>query len=513
MAMSPARVLSGSRCVTIASRLALVAATVVFTSCGDDTPSGGFPPSSTFAALCAAPRSGIDPSTLRPYRDRQGTLADEKDWLRSWTDELYLWYREVPALDPAAYATPLDYFAVLKTPATTTSGRSKDRFHFAQPTAATQAQFQAGVEVGYGVEWEVVASRPPREVRAAYLEPNLPAANATANLLRGAQVLAVDGVDVVNGIDANALDAGLFPSTPGEPHTFVLLDVGSVTSRTVKLTAAAVTTTPVQHVQVVAPGVGYMLFNSQLATAESQLISAVQQLAGVTDLVLDLRYNGGGYLDIASELAFMIAGPAATAGKVFERSVFNDRYPGQDPVTGSAGLTPFAATAPGFFTAPPGQALPHLDLPRVFVLTGPGTCSASESIINGLQGVGVQVIQVGTTTCGKPYGFYPQDNCGTTYFSIEFQGVNAKGFGEYPDGFRPGGTGDASPPGCVVADDWAHALGDPNEGRLAAALGYRATQTCPPAPSGLALSRSALTTAEGEALTRPAWREIRVLRR
>ena len=47
------------------------------------------------------------------------------------------------------------------------------------------------------------------------------------------------------------------------------------------------------------------------------------------------------------------------------------------------------------------------------------------------------MVQIGSTTCGKPYGFYPEDNCGTTYFSIQFQGVNAKGFGDYPDGFTP----------------------------------------------------------------------------
>jgi hypothetical protein len=101
---------------------------------------------------------------------------------------------------------------------------------------------------------------------------------------------------------------------------------------------------------------------------------------------------------------------------------------------------PFHSEAQGF-TTPFGQSLPTLNLPRVFVLTGPDTCSASESVINSLQGVDVEVIQIGTTTCGKPYGFYPEDNCGTTYFTIEFQGVNAKGFGDYTDGFSPGGTG------------------------------------------------------------------------
>jgi hypothetical protein len=57
----------------------------------------------------------------------------------------------------------------------------------------------------------------------------------------------------------------------------------------------------------------------------------------------------------------------------------------------------------------------------VFVLTGGGTCSASEAFMNGLRGVGVEVIQIGSTTCGKPYGFYAQENCGTTYFSIQFR--------------------------------------------------------------------------------------------
>ena len=57
--------------------------------------------------------------------------------------------------------------------------------------------------------------------------------------------------------------------------------------------------------------------------------------------------------------------------------------------------------------------------------------------MNGLRGVGVEVIQIGSTTCGKPYGFYPTDNCGTTYFTIQFKGVNDAGFGDYSDGFSP----------------------------------------------------------------------------
>ena len=79
--------------------------------------------SSAFANKCAAPRTGVDAITGRSFPDRQGTVTDEKRFLKAWTNELYLWYREVPDSDPASsqYATPLDYFAVLKTSATTVS--------------------------------------------------------------------------------------------------------------------------------------------------------------------------------------------------------------------------------------------------------------------------------------------------------------------------------------------------------------------------------------------------------
>ena len=86
------------------------------------------------------------------------------------------------------------------------------------------------------------------------------------------------------------------------------------------MTSVDVTSTPVQNVDTVTTAsgkVGYMLFNDHIATAEQELIDAVNQLktAGISDLVLDIRYNGGGFLDIASELAYMIAGNARTTAR------------------------------------------------------------------------------------------------------------------------------------------------------------------------------------------------------
>ena len=150
------------------------------------------------------------------------------------------------------------------------------------------------------------------------------------------------------------------------------------------------------------------------------------------------------------------------------------------------------------------------------VLTSSGTCSASESIINGLRGVGVQVFQIGATTCGKPFGFYPEDNCGTTYFSIQFQGVNAQGFGEYTDGFSPSSSASATGaavPGCVVGDDFNHALGDPAEGRLAAALRYLADRSCPGGTTGSTTSAAAEAAANDGVMYKSPWRENRILRR
>lgn len=482
---------------------------------------GTFQPSTNFEARCATPRTG---NNNQPFPDMQGSATSENHWLRSWTNETYLWFDEVADQNPALFTTP-DYFLVQKTTAKTVSGTDKDRFHFSRDTASWNQLSQFGIEAGYGLQWFLMASQPPREIRVAYVDPG--SAAATAGLIRGDSLISVDGVDAVNN-DTRAgvvsINAGLFPETAGESHAFNLQHPDGSTF-TVTLQSNSAPSLPVQNVKAIATAagpVGYMQFNDHIATAESALISAINNLKaqGVTDLVLDIRYNGGGYLDIASELAYMIAGPTRTTSQTFERLSFNSKSPTTNPVTGGAITpTPFLTVAQGFSTAN-GTPLPTLNLDRVFVLSGSGTCSASEAIINGLRGVDVQVILIGGTTCGKPYGFYPTDNCGTTYFSIQFKGVNAKDFGEYPDGFTPQNqvaVGGEPIEGCSVKDDFTHALGDPLEARLAAALGYiSGPGTCPTAPTtGPVVSgkqRQEATAFEGHAPKSP-WRENRIMRR
>lgn len=466
---------------------------------------GVFKPAEDFADLCENPRIGIDPITSTNYPDQQGTTTDENNWLRSMTNDLYLWYDEVPDLNPALYSSPLDYFDLLVTDELTPSGAYKDQFHFATSTEEWYNRTQQGISAGYGAEFAIISAAPPREIVVAYTQPDSPATDV--GITRGAKIISVNGEPVSNG-DANILNAVFFPSDIGQSNQFEVQDLGSSTTRVVTMVSENVTTTSVQNVSTISTAsgnVGYITFNEHILTSEDQLIAAINQLAtdNVNDLVLDLRYNGGGYLFIASQLAYMIAGPDNTSNETFDGLVFNDKHTLVNPVTGNL-ITP----TPFYSTDRDDNPLPKLNLDRVFILTSSGTCSASEAIINGLRGVDVDVYLMGSTTCGKPYGFYEMPNCGTSYFTVMFRGENAKGFGDYADGFAPSDSASGFGvlvPGCTVADDFTHQLGDVDEAKLATALDYRAqlnstgTATCnvptmSPKVSGLATAANNKTS-------------------
>ncbi len=461
-------------------------------------------PSASFAQQCAA-NNPLAASNLRT-----ASLDTEKKWLRAYFDEAYLWRDEVPRVDPSwsgfsgsdTYAAMDAYFEALKTTQLTGSGARRDRFSFTYPTDKWKALSENAVEAGYGIEWKLANTTPPRQIRIAYVEPGSPA--DLAGLLRGDQLLTADGVsaDVNDTAGVDALNAALFPAAANTPHSFVFTRASGA-SVTRSLTSAEVTKTPVPIARVVTTPqgtrAGYLLFNDHVAPAEGQLIAAMQgfQAQGVRELVLDLRYNGGGYLYIASELATMIAGTTRTAGQAFETLQYSAKRSGDNE------RTPFFDTSCILVgnSCTKSQPLPTLDLARVYVLAQSGTCSASEAVVNGLRGVGVDVVLVGGKTCGKPYGFTAKDNCGISYFPIEFAGVNAQGFGDYADGFEPtaGGTaGTRFVKGCTVADDTGHALGDPAEAMLATALGHVDTGSCPVLPGAAAATARAQAAARGD---------------
>ena len=467
---------------------------------------GVFEDESEFVAQCETPRTGIDPATNQPFVDQEGSELLEKFWQRSFNNRTYLFYDEVTDVDPAAIDpltsaeyTRLGYFDILKTTATTPSGKDKDEFHFTQDTAERFERVSTGASASYGAQYAFLASAPPRDVRIAFTEADSPF--AAANVVRGAKILSINGIDAINGANVDGLNAGLFPSEAGVETVFEFEDTPGAEPRTVTVTSAIVTSDPVFATEVIEQGddkIGYVAFNTfGTVVAQDRLYETFNTLAdeGIDDLVLDLRYNGGGFIAIASQLGYMIAG-AQTAGQTFEVPRFNDKFPNTDPITGEPiQPTPFYNTTLNFGSSTnltPGLPLPTLDLDRVFILSTAGTCSASELVLNSLQGIDVEVILVGDTTCGKPFGFYTTDNCGVSYSTVQFQTVNAKGFGDYADGFTPNdGSTEAFGvlvDGCVIPDDFSAQLGDTDEALLNGALTYASTDACPVAPAAQAKS-------------------------
>ena len=407
---------------------------------GLSSPTSTFAASSTLANVC--------------------TATGEQRFIRSYLDEVYLWYREVPSVDATLFTSVTSYFYALLVTTPDPNGLPKDQFSFVVNAKDADA-FSTGVNVGYGVQWKLDAVG---RQRVALIAEGSPAADA--GMTRGGQLVQI----------LERTPASWYPNQAGAYARFLYRDAPGSDAREITLNARTVKENPVPLISSVTTPSGktaaYVLFNDHAEGAQDKLIAAMQtiQSRGLQELVLDLRYNSGGYLYIAQALASMISGPRAY-GQVFESLRYNDKRDAESRASAFA----FSGNVEyGESTYPTGYALPRLNLRRVYVLTSPETCSASESVINGLRGVDVDVVLIGAATCGKPYGFTRKDNCGRSYFPIEFKGTNAKGFGDYSAGFAPT---------CAANDDLDHALGQGSEGQLAIALRHLDTGQCSTAQS------------------------------
>lgn len=451
-------------------RAVLLALIISLVACGKSDDSGGnldwipneFQPASTYANQC-------------------NTVA-ENFWLRSTFNDLYFWYQDIVDANPNNFSTA-GYFYNLLTDEITPSGKLKDQFSFFADTSTFNNMLQSGVEIGYGVRWTYSELGFSGNITVGFV---VPGSVADLNgIVRGDQLLSIDGISLAGSDRDTALQA-LFPSAVGESHTLTLTPL-SGPNKVLALNSEAVTFPAVQNTQIINQGaidIGYLQFNDHTTVSEGQLASAFETLvtANVDELILDMRYNSGGFLNVASRVAYMIAGDAPTIDKTFEQLQFNNKNPSINPVVGGPIVpTPFLTTRvnPNNNLT---EALPTLNLNRVVIITDHLTCSASESIINGLNGIGITVDIIGKTTCGKPYGFYGLNNCDTTYLPVQFQGINEVGFGDYADGFKPANspaTYGLINGGCFVEDDFSQALGNSNEARLAAAVNFIDTGVCP----------------------------------
>lgn len=437
---------------------------------------GVYQSSDTYKNFCAAPRVGASRITGMSFPDRKGTALQEKNFLRSWSHETYLWFEDLPDLNPSSALTPQEYFLRLVSDKKTASGAYKDNFHWYEPTEAAEA-WSAGISYGYGLNLKINRND-TLSIHVAYVEQGSPAANK--NIKRGTKIVAIDGQNVTS-MPTNKINEALRPPRVNAVHEFELQEPGITGTRKVILESAALPTESVSIAKAInhnGSQVAYLQYNTFIPDSQDKWVDAVNSLnaAGVSDLVLDLRYNGGGYITVAAQVGYMIAG-SNTTNKVFFQEVTNSKLPKEDPWgfidTGLYGLNKFFP-------------LPSLNLKRVYVLSTDSTCSASELVINSLRGIGVSVYLIGDSTCGKPYGYVPTPNCGTTYYTIQLKSVNALGFGEYSDGFIPSSSDNGLDriKGCKVVDNLKHELGDPNEALLAAALHLRATGSCPTTVNG-----------------------------
>ena len=179
------------------------------------------------------------------------------------------------------------------------------------------------------------------------------------------------------------------------------------------------------------------------AALGSGLDSAFSELkaGGATELVLDLRYNGGGLVSVAQHLAGLIAG-SARAGEVFVQFTHNDRQSSRN-------------------SAYRFEALPQaLGVQRLVVITTRGSASASEAVINGLRPY-MDVKLVGDRTYGKPVGQYGFNFCDKVLYPVCFLVTNARGEADFFGGI---------PADCAAGDDVDHPLASPSEASLAEAL-------------------------------------------
>ena len=274
-----------------------------------------------------------------------------------------------------------------------------------------------------------------------YVIPNSNA--STKNIKRG---------DVFYGVDGTQLTIDNYKSLlygSNNDYTLNLADIngGAFTPNgiNVALTKTSLAENPIFINKVIISGshkIGYLMYNGFYADYDLELNKAFGSLKsqGITDLVLDLRYNGGGSVRTATRLASMITG--SFTGKVFAKQQWNAKIEAYYNAGNSNELK-------NFFTDKIGStSINSLNMSRVYILTTKSTASASELVINGLKPY-INVIQIGDITIGKNVGSitlydsptYGKENRNPTHRyamqPIVLKIVNAQGFGDYQEGLKP----------------------------------------------------------------------------
>ncbi|MEJ7610111.1 MAG: S41 family peptidase [Ferruginibacter sp.] len=398
--------------------------------------------------LAAAPPAATSSTPATPAA--AATMAQLNQTAFIKTQDWYLWNTQLPATyDGAAFADPVAVMSDIRRYSTEAGfPGAVDRWSFAmKKTEWNQISggmsSLAGSTASSGNFGITVFFRTEGDLRVRMSEPNSPA--GAAGIRRGWRILSVNGNTNMMTSYAAFIVANVYKSSSSS-FTFQKPD-GSVISLTLNAGNYSLKPLYMDTVYNTSSGkAGYMVYNSFLgdinqSAAEYARVFNKFSAEGVNELIVDLRYNGGGYVSLQEKLANYIINSSANSG-VMMRQIYNSAHSGENSIS--------------YF-----QKAGSLALTRVYFIVSSSTASASELLINNLKPY-MDVRLIGPTkTHGKPVGYFPIENGEWYVFPVSFRTVNKNGEGNYYNGFAPN---------ALVADGLDKDWGDVTETGLASAL-------------------------------------------
>ncbi|MFT3946913.1 MAG: S41 family peptidase [Agriterribacter sp.] len=392
---------------------------------------------------CKKDIAGSSTGTTDSTTTNTNSAVNDTAWL--YAQEIYLWYNYLPSsFNAQSYSDPNAVMEAIRA-YSTESGFSDpvDKWSFAIKQTEWD-DVSAGISGDFGIG---IFFNAANDLRVSYVEPASPA--AAAGITRSWRIMSVDGNTTINTEDATIerIVAAVYSSS----STAFVFRRPDNTDTSITLAAATYTADPFLLDTVYTVGankVGYMVYNSFLGdvTAVKNQFSTIFSdfsSKGITDLIVDLRYNSGGYVDLQNELANYLV-PTAGNSAVMLKESFNDKYSSYYDTT--------------IYYVKKGA----LNLSRIFFITATNTASASELLINSLKPY-MDVKLVGRSTYGKPVGYFGIPDGDWYIFPISFRSVNSNGEGNYFDGMTPD---------AVVNDGLEEQWGDVTEDCLGSALNY-----------------------------------------
>lgn len=430
-------------------------AAVSTASCGGGGSSGGaFTP----------PTSGTPPPT--PPVSSTCNLRSRQDWAFSVLNEWYLFPETLPSsLDPSPYSTVQAYLDALTA---TARAQRRDRFFtYITSIAEENAFFSSGSSAGFGVRLSYDTLN--RRVFIAEAFEGAPA--LAAGIDRGAEIISIGtsssdlvSVDSIMASQGSAgVSSALGPSTAGTTRVLRITDAAG--TRNITVAKADYSLSPLSSrygSKVIDDGgrkVAYINLRTFISTADNQLRTAFADFRaqGITNFIIDFRYNGGGLVSTAQLMSDLMGGNRTTAD-VMSRTTFRTSKSSNNEIRNFA---------------PQPQSVSPVKV--AFIGTG-GTASASELVMNNfVPYLGVNAALVGTNTFGKPVGQIALDQatCDDRLRVIAFSTQNSANEGFYYDGMS--GAMRAT---CRAGDDIAKALGDPAEASISVALDFIGGRSC-----------------------------------